>query len=796
MDNDEPFDLTGCNVYLRIAKADGTQFQGHECCIIDNSSIVIDTSTGNGNQILAAHGINKCELHIEDENGIGITTWNFNIYVEARVHNAENILSINSYDVLDNIIDMEKDRVESEKIRQANEEQRTENESNRTNIFNQKIGETNAAITDCQLMINATNQKINSFDEEINEIVNGITDEAQSYANNAKTSETNAKNAASNAEISANTASQKASDAVASATLSQSYAVGGTQSRAGEDTDNAKFYSKKAQEALESLQRSTVTGVKGDKESAYRTGNVNLTAENIGVLPLSGGTMDLNARITTVGDGGFIAKMKDKDNDTAYLCDGIRTNTGYFGVTTDPNTGDGITVNESAMFSNVSGKDLGTVEKPWRIINGYSSYMVDKTYGLPWKIYADYGAMGVKVANFGSTTDSEDSSRYVCAWTKVNGDTKQANIGSIKISDHFITDVNGFDTTQYGLIPAWNKAVNIGRSDRLFEQVGTKNIVLNGGFELKSDVGQLKLVNTKRSSRNTPLLSVYREFIGTYKSYIDEEGITTDSQLLINSGNSSQPILQTTEQNDGSPELYYYTNMNGGSISTIRNDEETGMTKRTVFNANGLYHYDDETNSFMLILHYTNKGQCGLRLEVSGSAKSVTPTEGFNTNLGSSSYKWKEIYAHNGVIQTSDRNEKNTIEELTIEQAQSLIYGLKPSTYRMNSGTSGRTHWGMISQDIEELFDEIGMSSTDFAGFIKSPKMTEAEIDEKTGKVIKESEIIEGEYNYSLRYDEFIAPIIKVVQTQRAEIETLKQEMILLKQQMSDLLNRKENTYE
>lgn len=35
----------------------------------------------------------------------------------------------------------------------------------------------------------------------------------------------------------------------------------------------------------------SVTGVKGNAESTYRTGNVNLTPENIGALALSGGTM-------------------------------------------------------------------------------------------------------------------------------------------------------------------------------------------------------------------------------------------------------------------------------------------------------------------------------------------------------------------------------------------------------------------------------------------------------------------------------------------------------------------------
>ena len=106
----------------------------------------------------------------------------------------------------------------------------------------------------------------------------------------------------------------------------------------------------------------------------------------------------------------------------------------------------------------------------------------------------------------------------------------------------------------------------------------------------------------------------------------------------------------------------------------------------------------------------------------------------------------------------------------------------------MNAGTSGRTHWGMISQDIEELFEEIGMTSLDFAGFIKSPKMTEPEYDDK-GECIKESEAIEGEYDYSLRYDEFIAPIIKVIQTQHEEIELLNEKNKTLEQRI-DLLEQ------
>jgi len=153
-----------------------------------------------------------------------------------------------------------------------------------------------------------------------------------------------------------------------------------------------------------------------------------------------------------------------------------------------------------------------------------------------------------------------------------------------------------------------------------------------------------------------------------------------------------------------------------------------------------------------------------------------------NIDLGGSSYKWGNVYAVNGTIQTSDRNEKNNIADMTAEQAQALIYGLKPSTYQMNNGTSGRTHWGMISQNIEELLESLGWTSLDFAGFIKSPKVEIVETEDEKGRIKRTEKVIEGEYTYSLRYDEFIAPLIKVAQAQQAKLEELEAALNELKQ--------------
>lgn len=162
-------------------------------------------------------------------------------------------------------------------------------------------------------------------------------------------------------------------------------------------------------------------------------------------------------------------------------------------------------------------------------------------------------------------------------------------------------------------------------------------------------------------------------------------------------------------------------------------------------------------------------------------------------NLGNGSHRWAVVYAKTGSINTSDRNEKNTIADIDPEQAEKLIMGLKPSTFKFNDGTSGRTHWGLISQDIEELLPQIGMSDLDFAGFIKTPKtedyyedVPETVTDEETGeeKTVIRKELktrtVEGEYIYSLRYDEFIAPLICMVQKQQKQIENLERRLSAL----------------
>lgn len=104
--------------------------------------------------------------------------------------------------------------------------------------------------------------------------------EASASSTSALESKNNAAQSAQSALSSAENAQSNAKTATSKAILAESYAKGGTGTRQGEDTDNAKYYMERAKEQSGDIP--PYVAVKGDAETEYRTGNVNLTPANIG----------------------------------------------------------------------------------------------------------------------------------------------------------------------------------------------------------------------------------------------------------------------------------------------------------------------------------------------------------------------------------------------------------------------------------------------------------------------------------------------------------------------------------
>lgn len=141
-----------------------------------------------------------------------------------------------------------------------------------------------------------------------------------------------------------------------------------------------------------------------------------------------------------------------------------------------------------------------------------------------------------------------------------------------------------------------------------------------------------------------------------------------------------------------------------------------------------------------------------------------------NISLGknSSSNSWANIYSQTSVVVTSDRNHKNTIEDETL--GVDFINSLKPRSFKLNNGTNGRKHHGLIAQEVLDTLNEFSIPTSDFAGYISS--------NNEITKVSNNDEFnINPSTYYSLRYEEFIAPMIKAIQELSAKCDSLQQQI-------------------
>ena len=133
-------------------------------------------------------------------------------------------------------------------------------------------------------------------------------------------------------------------------------------------------------------------------------------------------------------------------------------------------------------------------------------------------------------------------------------------------------------------------------------------------------------------------------------------------------------------------------------------------------------------------------------------------------SFGSGSYRWNTFFATSGSINTSDRNEKQDIEELTDAEkrvavaAKGLLKKYKFKDAVEKKGDKARTHFGIIAQDLEDAFTAEGLDASKY-GMFCSDTWWETEDD----SFETEEEAPEGatkRTRLGVRYSELLAFII------------------------------------
>ena len=133
-------------------------------------------------------------------------------------------------------------------------------------------------------------------------------------------------------------------------------------------------------------------------------------------------------------------------------------------------------------------------------------------------------------------------------------------------------------------------------------------------------------------------------------------------------------------------------------------------------------------------------------------------------DLGSASFRWDDVYATNGAIQTSDRNEKQDIEELSESEARvakackKLLRKFRWIDSVKEKGDDARIHFGIIAQDLQDAFAAEGLDAGDYAMFTSNTWF-----EDESGEVYSEQNedaTLTERTRLGVRYPELLAFII------------------------------------
>ena len=204
--------------------------------------------------------------------------------------------------------------------------------------------------------------------------------------------------------------------------------------------------------------------------------------------------------------------------------------------------------------------------------------------------------------------------------------------------------------------------------------------------------------------------------IGTYAPTLTGTGAVGTWGISI-SGNAATASTATTA-----------TNLSGGTVSAT----SITTTGTVVVGTSGSGAYSAFAGSSVQLANSTtsmsNNGttftwaQNGTNI-LAASASQFVPSPDNTVSLGSAGLRWTTVYATTGTINTSDRNDKQQISNLTaaekaVGQAlKGMIVAFKFNDAVLAKGPDARTHFGVIAQDVKAAFEAQGLNADNYGVF-------------------------------------------------------------------------------
>ena len=216
--------------------------------------------------------------------------------------------------------------------------------------------------------------------------------------------------------------------------------------------------------------------------------------------------------------------------------------------------------------------------------------------------------------------------------------------------------------------------------------------------------------------------------VGTTSSTLSSSNSATGINLRPNSASAIARSGGTT--------LYLNRLSSDGEILALRKD---GSTVGSIASKDG-----DIT---------IGTGDTGLRFNdtydaIYGANSTTQAGRDASIDLGMSTQRFKDIYATNGTIQTSDINEKQDIEELSEAEtrvavaAKGLLKKYRWKSAVADKGDDARIHFGIMAQDLQQAFSAEGLDAGDYGMFISSTWTDETTGEEKTRLGVRYNELL------------------------------------------------------
>lgn len=154
-----------------------------------------------------------------------------------------------------------------------------------------------------------------------------------------------------------------------------------------------------------------------------------------------------------------------------------------------------------------------------------------------------------------------------------------------------------------------------------------------------------------------------------------------------------------------------------------------------------------------------------IKFDYESGSYMLRPTVNGGTHLGSNQRRWKGIYTQ-ALSNSSDRRIKKEIDYDIESESESLIYNLKPISFKYNDEENPNKRYGIVAQDFRDYLIEKNINNSSALIIDKQEGIDE--------DIVLDVNTNEEKVFYSVDYTQFIAPLIKVVQKQKKEIDNLK----------------------